>query len=241
MPKVSRKRKQRRTKGHIQGTPMNGIKGISLNETPLGLSLNEPEIPNHPLLRGTFKTRKANAMRKKGLNLKGNPLGTSLNSLAIRVKVRKAQDQHQDQKNKTKKAIKGRITDRKKKALESILENMAQSKDHNKVLRELRKMEPTESPETILKREKAEASKKREALNHKMYKNAVNFEYVYGDIHKTQYTHELDPEIAKELAISSRKANWGKANEPRAIFHGTQQYPASNTNVPAYHGKLSRQ
>jgi hypothetical protein len=80
---------------------MNGIKGISLN-TP-GFPLDEPvqEEPRwnlyeqetrHPLIKGTFKMRKTNAMRKKGLNFKGNPLGTSLNSLAIRVKVRKAQE-----------------------------------------------------------------------------------------------------------------------------------------------------
>jgi hypothetical protein len=253
-----------------KGTPMNGPKkgislttpGFPLDEAPkepnqigvsLGLSLND--APK------TFQTRKAEAMRKKGLNLKGNPLGSKLNSLgskgnslghslghslANRVKRRKEQalknvqknGQKNGQKSQTKK-LKGRITERKMKELEARLEKAKQNREHDKALRELRKMEPKEDPEMILSREKKAESNRigRE------YKADAEFDKLFGTRHDEQPTHMegMDPEVAKELFKASRKSELSnyKAQMKLSTQNQSQPKPKSNTNIPDFKGKLS--
>jgi len=142
-----------------KGTPMNGPKVISLktegfpldetNQDPMEPGLSLSDVPKNEVPK-TFQTRKAEAMRKKGLNLKGNPLGSKLNSLANRVALRKEQALKNNPKNnQTKKAIKGRITDRKME-IKDKLEKAKQVREHDKMLRELGKMEAEEDPELIM-------------------------------------------------------------------------------------------
>jgi hypothetical protein len=146
----------------MNGPPLKP-KGISLNtpgfpdtqqsEVPglgLGLTLNGPDVPK------TFQTRKAQAMRKKGLIVKGNSFGSKLNSLANLVKHRKEQAQKNDLKN-SQKNKKKTLKERK---MEAILKKVKQNKEHDNALLELRKMEAKEDPEFIFSREKKRKSNK---------------------------------------------------------------------------------
>jgi len=203
-----------------------------------GLSLNSPE--NHPLTRGTFKTRKTDAMRKKGLNLKGNPLGTSLNSLAIRVKVRKAQAEAQALKN-TKKNKKKTLKDRKKEALDKILQNVTQSKEDAIVKGDVAKLVVEDSPKTRLKKEKKEEWN----LAAKQQQEEEDFENLFENRHGEQATkmEGMDPQIAIELLKATTKAeesNREAMKREERLWMGPrrQKGPKSNTNLPNFRGEL---
>lgn len=218
--KPKRKPKSKKTNGP-KGTSMNGPK----IDGPKGISLNE----NHPLK--TFKTRKTNAMRKRGLNFKGKPLGTSLNfrpklSLKNLIQQRRNQDQRKNLKNtKT-------FKDRKKNALAKILENVAQSKERNTSLRELRRMEPEEDPEKILAREKKENEKRIE----KEYRPLPNFYSIIDGLKYNQPNMKgAEPDIVKELTIASRNA---ELSGYRAKINQTE--PKNNSNVPDFRGRLAK-
>lgn len=246
-----------------KGTPMNGLKGIAITrpgfplDEPIpegpssngtevvnqGLSLNGPEGLTPPLLKGTFKTRKTEAMRKRGLNFKGRPLGTSLNSLAIRFKVRKAQalknDQKNGPKNQTKKSIKGRITERKKQYMNSLLEKVAEEKERNQTVQEVKKMVPQNSPTTILAKEK----KQEEKRIAKEYKQMAKTDKLFGETHNKQPTEMegMSPTLAKELFKASHKAEMSDYQAQRRLLmeHQPQTKPLTNTNVGDFRGKLA--
>jgi hypothetical protein len=254
-----------------KGTPMNGIKGIVITRPgfpvdepiPEGLSLNGPEVVNQglslngpegltpPFLKGTFKTRKTEAMRKRGLNFKGRPLGTSLNSLAIRFKVRKAQalknglknDQKNAQKNgpknQTKKSTKGRITERKKQYMNSLLEKVAEEKERNQTVQEVKKMVPQNSPTTILAKEK----KREENRISKEYKQMAKTDKLFGETYNRQPTQMegMSPTLAKELFKASHKAEMSDYQAQRRLLmeNQPQTKPLTNTNVGDFRGKLA--
>jgi hypothetical protein len=238
---------------------MNGLKGIAITrpgfpldepipeEVNQGLSLNGPEGLTPPLLKGTFKTRKTEAMRKRGLNFKGRPLGTSLNSLAIRFKVRKAQaqkngqknDQKNGPKNQTKKSIKGRITERKKQYMNSLLEKVAEEKERNQTIQEVKKMVPQNSPTTTLAKEK----KREENRISKEYKQVAKTDKLFGETYNRQPTQMegMSPTLAKELFKASQKAEMSDYQAQRRLLmeNQPQTKPLTNTNVGDFKGKLA--
>lgn len=241
-----------------KGTPMNGIKGIAITRPgfpvdepiPEGVSLNGPEVMNQglslngpegltpPFLKGTFKTRKTEAMRKRGLNFKGRPLGTSLNSLAIKFKVRKAQTLKNGQKNHTKKSTKGRITERKKQYMNSLLEKVVEEKERNQAVQEVKKMVPQNSPTTILAKEK----KREEKRIAKEYKKVAKTDRMFGETYNRQPTQMegISPTVAKELFKASRKAELSDYQAQRRLLmeNQPQTKPLTNTNVGDFRGKL---
>jgi hypothetical protein len=229
--------------------------GFPLDEAPkepnqigvsLGLSLDDPK---------TFQTRKAEAMRKKGLNLKGNPLGTSLNSLAIRVKVRKAQalknglknglknDQKNGQKNTKKNNPKKKtLKDRKMEEMKAILKKAKQTREHDKALRELRKMEPVD-PKAILEQEKKKEKEKKKIQQEKIekeYKNEHNFDKMFEGLHENQHMNMegLDPAIAQQLERASHKAVLSDAKAQKALLKDPKPKSKSNNNIPDYRDEM---
>ena len=267
-PKPMKPKRKPKSRKNPKGTPMNGIKGISLKAPgfpidepiPEGLSLNGPEVmnqglslngPTPPLLKGTFKTRKTEAMRKRGLNFKGRPLGTSLNSLAIRFKVRKAQalknaqknaqknNLKNGQKNGQKKSTKGRITERKKQYLNSLLEKVAEEKQRNQAIQAIKKMVPENSPTTTLAKEK----KREENRISKEYKDEAKFDEVFGQTHNRQPSQMegISPTVAKELFKASRKSELSDYQAQRMLLmeNRPQTKPRTNTNVPNFRGELA--
>jgi len=229
-----------------EGLSLNGPEGVnqglSLNG-PEGLSLNGLEGLTPPFLKGTFKTRKTDAMRKRGLNFKGRPLGTSLNSLAIRFKVRKAQalknGQKNSQKNQTKKSTKGRITERKKQYLDSLLEKVAEEKERNQLVQAVKKMVPENSPTTTLAKEK----KREENRISKEYKKVANTDKMFGETYIKQPTRMegMSPALARELFKASRKAELSDYQAQRRLLmeNQPQTKPLTNTNVGDFRGKLA--
>jgi len=270
MPETRKKKPKRRPRSKkTQYLTSYGVpKGISLN-TPgfpsgvepkepnqapsqeLGLSLNDaPKAPK------TFQTRKAEAMLKKGLNVKGNPLGKKLNSLGSKdislanlVKRRKEQALKNDQKNHqknhkngpTKKAIKGRITDRKRNALAKVLEKVNQDKEGAKVRRELAKLTAQNSPKTILAKEKKEEWN----IAAKQQQEEEDFENLYENRHGEQAIkmEGMEPELANELFKATTRAQESnreamKREERMWMGPRSQKGPKSNTNLPDFRGEL---
>jgi len=232
--KPKRKPKSKKTNGP-KGTSMNGpkmnTKGISLNE-------------NHYLLRGTFKTRKTNAMRRKGLNFKGNPLGTSLNfrpklSLKNLIQQRRNQDQNgqkDGQKNDRKKTKAKGFKDRKREGLAKILENVAKSKERNTALRELKKATIQEEPNLVLERsiQLAEREEKEQ-----------NFDNLFDGVHDKQHlnTEGINMDVSRGLMMASRKAELSDYQAMKKMVNNIQRNqtePKNNTNVPDFRGKLAK-
>lgn len=235
--KPKRKPKSKKTNGP-KGTSMNGpkmnTKGISLNE-------------NHPLK--TFKTRKTNAMRKRGLNFKGNPLGTSLNfrpKLSLKNLIQQRRNQNQNskkdsqkdsQKNSQKNTKAKGFKDRKREGLAKILENIAKSKERNIV----RRIKPQEDPETILAREKKENEERIE----KEYKAEANFDNLFDGVHDKQHLkmEGVNTNIARGLMMASRKAELSDYKAMKKIVDDIQRNqtePKNNSNFPDFRGKLAK-
>jgi hypothetical protein len=241
--KPKRKPKSKKTNGpKTNGPKMNGPKGTSMNgpktNSTKGISLNE----NHPLK--TFKTRKTNAMRKRGLNFKGNPLGTSLNfrpklSLKNLIQQRRNQDQKNNRKNsqKNQKKTKG-FKDRKKNALAKILENMKESKERNTALRELKKATIQEEPNLVLDRsiQLAEREEREE--------KEQNFDNLFDGLHDKQHlnTKGMNVDVSRGLMMASRKAELSNYHAMKKIddIQRNQTEPKNNSNFPDFRGKLAK-
>lgn len=181
----------------------------------------------------TFKTRKTNAMRKRGLNFKGNPLGTSLNfpklSLKNLIQQRRNHDQKSQKDSQKNTKAKG-FKDRKKNALAKILENVAKSKERNTALRELKKATIQEEPNLVLGRsiQLAEREEREE--------KEQNFDNLFDGVHDKQHLkmEGVNANIARGLMMASRKA---ELSDQARI---DQTEPKKNSNVPDFRGKLAK-
>jgi hypothetical protein len=152
------------------------------------------------------------------------------------VKRRKEQALKNDQKNHknqkngpTKKAIKGRITDRKMEEIKAILKKATQRQEHETMLRELGKMEPKEEAKITLEQEK------------KMeYKKEHNFDEMFEGQHENQHMEMegLDPAIAQQLERASHKAVLSDAKAQRAILKDSNPKPKTNSNIPDYRDEM---